>query len=244
MTPPAKLPVAIVGGGGRMGRFAQELVGASEAFALVAAVGRGEDLVAVLSRTKPVVALDVTRAGLGFEHAASMLEAGVRPLIGTSGVSLEENASLDRIARELGLGGLVVPNFSLGMWLLQRAAVEAARHFPKAEIVEMHHAEKKDAPSGTALDTAERMRAARESGSGGVPIHSVRLPGLYAHQIVTFGAAGETYTLRHDMSGTAAFGPGILRGLAYAATAVGVGRGIDLALHVAGGTLGFEPRAD
>ena len=234
MSAPAKVPVAIVGSGGRMGRFAAELLAKSEAVALGASIGSGDDLGAVLRRTKPAVALDVTRAGLGFEHGAAMLEAGVRPLIGTSGVSLQENASLDRIARELGLGGLVVPNFSLGMVLLQRAAVEAAAHFAKAEIVEMHHAEKKDAPSGTALDTAERMRA---SGSGEVPIHSVRLPGLYAHQIVTFGAPGETYTLRHDMSGTAAFGPGILRGLAYAATAIGVGRGIDLAL-------GFEPRSE
>ena len=240
MTPRPRIPVAIVGAGGRMGRFAQDLIGTSDAFALVASVGRADDLAATLARTKPVVALDVTRAGRGFEHGAAMLEAGVRPLIGTSGVSLEENASLDRIARELGLGGLVVPNFSLGMWLLQRAAVEASAHFAKAEIVEMHHAEKKDAPSGTALDTAERMRAARGGGSAEIPIHSVRLPGLYAHQIVTFGSPGETYTLRHDMSGTAAFGPGILRGLAYAATAAGVGRGIDLAFRA----LGFEPRAD
>ena len=240
MTPRAKLPVAIVGADGRMGRFAQDLIAKSAEFAVVAAVGRGDDLGAVLARTKPVVALDVTRAGLGFEHGAAMLEAGVRPLIGTSGVSLEENASLDRIARELGLGGLVVPNFSLGMWLLQQAAVEAARRFANAEIVEMHHERKTDAPSGTALDTAERMRAARGEGSAEIPINSVRLPGLYAHQVVTFGAPGETYTLRHDMSGTAAFGPGILRGLAYAATALGVGRGIGVALSA----LGFEPRAD
>jgi 4-hydroxy-tetrahydrodipicolinate reductase len=227
------IPVAIVGVRGRMGRFAKEILGRSGEFELVAEIGREEDLRAALRKAKPAVALEVTRAGLGFEHGAAILEAGVRPLIGTSGVSLEENASLDRIARELGLGGLVVPNFSLGMVLLQRAAVAAAAHFEKAEIIEMHHAEKKDAPSGTSLDTAERMRAARGAGSAQIPIHSVRLPGLYAHQIVTFGAPGETYTLRHDMSGTAAFGTGILRGLAYAARAVGVGRGIDLALGMA-----------
>jgi len=237
----ARIPVAIVGAGGRMGRFAAQLVERSDAFALVAAVGRQDDLGAVLWKAKPKIAIDVTRAGLGFEHGAAMLQAGVRPLIGTSGVSLEENASLDRIARELGLGGLVVPNFSLGMCLLQRAAVEAAKHFSSAEIVEMHHASKKDAPSGTSLDTAERMRAARgdssSASSSGIPIHSVRLPGLYAHQIVTFGAPGETYTLRHDMSDTAAFGPGILRGLEHASTAVGVGRGIQVAL-------GFAAAAD
>ncbi len=167
-----------------------------------------------------------------------MLEAGVRPLIGTSGVTLEENARLDALARERSLGGLVVPNFSLGMWLLQRAAAEAAVHFEKAEIVEMHHEKKRDAPSGTALDTAERMNAARgnaslEGSSTPIPIHSVRLPGLYAHQLVILGSAGETYTLRHDMMGPEAFGPGILAGLAHAARAEGVGRGIGVAFDIA-----------
>jgi 4-hydroxy-tetrahydrodipicolinate reductase len=121
------------------------------------------------------------------------------------------------------------------MWLLQRAAIEAARHFERAEIVELHHERKRDAPSGTASDTAERMRAVRsESRNYAVPIHSVRLPGLYAHQEVLFGAPGELYTLRHDMHGPEAFGPGILRGLAYAARATGVGRGIALAFESAG----------
>jgi 4-hydroxy-tetrahydrodipicolinate reductase len=132
-----------------------------------------------------------------------------------------------------------VPNFSLGMCLLQRAAVEAARAFAQAEIIEMHHERKKDAPSGTAFDTAERMHAARgavrKAGADerDIPIHSVRLPGLYAHQVVVFGAAGETYTLRHDMSGPEGFGPGILLGIRYAASAVGIGRGIALAFEAA-----------
>jgi len=233
---PETLAVAIVGPDGRMGSFARRLIAETPGFELRAEIRRGEKLADAVRKSRATVALDVTRAGLGFEHAATMLASGVRPLVGTSGVTPAENAHLDAMARELGLGGLVVPNFSLGMCLLQRAAVEAARHFSSAEIVEMHHAGKKDAPSGTSLDTAERMRAARGAG-GEIPIHSVRLPGLYAHQIVTFGAAGETYTLRHDMSDTNAFGPGILRGLEHASKAVGVGRGIQLAL-------GFEPAAD
>src|SRR5262249_7073359 len=122
------------------------------------------------------------------------------------------------------------PNFSLGMWLLQRAAVDAAQVFERAEIVEMHHERKKDAPSGTALDTAERMRAARGERSPEIPIHSVRLPGLYAHQLVLLGAAGETSTRRHDMSGPEAFAAGILASLRHAARAVGVARGIGAAL--------------
>jgi len=224
------LHVAIVGARGRMGRFAAELLGRTSGFAVVATIDRGDDLAHGLRASKPEVALDVTRAGLGYEHGLTMLECGVRPVIGTSGVSQEENDRLDGAARELSLGGLVVPNFSVGMWLLQQAAVQGARAFGRAEIIEMHHERKKDAPSGTALDTAERMRSARGGSSGEIPIHSVRLPGLYAHQLVILGGEGETYSLRHDMSGPLAFATGILASLRHAAKAVGVGRGIGVAL--------------
>lgn len=224
------LRVAIVGARGRMGRFATDLLGRTEGFVVAATIEREDDLEQRLRASEARVALDVTRAGLGFEHGLAILACGVRPVIGTSGVSLEENARLDAIAREHSLGGLVVPNFSVGMWLLQQAAVAGAKVFERAEIVEMHHERKKDAPSGTALDTAERMKAARGRGSAEIPIHSVRLPGLYAHQLVILGAAGETYTLRHDMSGPEAFATGILAGLRHAASAVGVGRGIGVAL--------------
>jgi 4-hydroxy-tetrahydrodipicolinate reductase len=227
----AVLPVAIVGANGRMGRFAAELLGRTEGFAVAAAIGRADDLARSLRDSQARVALDLTRAGLGCEHGLTMLECGVRPVVGTSGVSLAENARLDAAARELGLGGLVVPNFSVGMWLLQQAATAGARAFERAEIVEMHHARKRDAPSGTALDTAERMKSARGQGSAEIPIHSVRLPGLYAHQVVILGAAGETYTLRHDMSGPEAFATGILASLRHASRAVGVGRGIGIALE-------------
>ncbi len=229
-----ELRVAVVGASGRMGKFACDLVERAQGFSLVARLSSADEIDPALRAARPDVALDVTRAGLGYEHAARMIGLGIRPLVGTSGVGLDETRALDEAARALGIGGLVVPNFSLGMCLLQRAAVEAARAFAHAEIIEMHHERKKDAPSGTALDTAERMRAARGGSKEEVPIHSVRLPGLYAHQVVVFGAAGETYTLRHDMSGPEGFGPGILLGLRYAATAVGVGRGIALAFDAGG----------
>lgn len=225
--------VAVIGAHGRLGRFACELFGAQPDMDLVARLGRGDDLQAELTRAAPDVALDVTHAGLGFAHATILLALGIRPLIGTSGVSLEDNRRLDETARALGIGGLVVPNFSLGMCLLQRAAIEAARLYAKCEIVEMHHDKKKDAPSGTALDTAERMRAARGRPAipGDIPIHSVRLPGLYAHQVVMFGGAGESYTLRHDMHGPEGFSAGLVAGVRYAARAEGVGRGIALAFE-------------
>jgi 4-hydroxy-tetrahydrodipicolinate reductase len=153
-------------------------------------------------------------------------------VIGTSGVSLEENQELHEAALEVGLGGLVVPNFSLGVWLLQRACEEAARFFPDAEILEMHALTKKDAPSGTALDTAERMDAVRDGdGQEDIPIHSVRIPGLFSNQEVMFGGRGEVLRLRHETYSLQCFEAGILAALRYAADARGVGRGIGLAFE-------------
>jgi 4-hydroxy-tetrahydrodipicolinate reductase len=232
MSARSSIRVCVVGSSGRMGRFASELLARTDGFELAGEVKSGEDLAQRLRSMRPLVALDVTRAGLGYEHGRAMLEHGVRPVIGTSGVTLDENRALDAQARELSLGGLVVPNFSVGMWLLQRAAVDAAKHFAKVEIVEMHHSTKKDAPSGTSIDTAERIASARGDRAS-VPIHSVRMPGLYAHQLVMFGADGEVYTLKHDMHGPQAFAVGILRAIEHASTAIGVGRGIGHAFESA-----------
>jgi 4-hydroxy-tetrahydrodipicolinate reductase len=225
----SKLRIAVVGATGRLGARAAECYGGHASFELVARIGRGHDLRSALREARPEVALDATEAGLGARHARIMLENGVRPLVGTSGVSDVELAELDALARGLGLGGLVVPNFSLGMVLLQRAALEFARHMPQVEIIELHHERKKDAPSGTAIDTANKLRADRP-GRGEIPIHSVRLPGHYAHQEVVFGAPGERLTLRHDMSSPEAFGPGLLAAARHAARAVGVARGLEHAL--------------
>jgi len=225
-----RLPVAVVGARGRLGTLACELLAAAPDLELVARLSTRDTLERALPASGARVVFECTRAGLGYEHARRILALGLRPVVGTSGVSIEETRALDEDARARELGGIVVPNFSLGMWLLQRAALEAAHYFPRCEIVELHHEQKLDAPSGTALDTAERLREASPHGHA-PPIHSVRLPGLYAEQLVLFGAAGETYTLRHDMSSPAAFGPGILRCVRYAATARGVARGLDAALE-------------
>jgi 4-hydroxy-tetrahydrodipicolinate reductase len=227
------LRVAVVGAPGRLGRFACELLERSAGFELVARVGRGDDLERAVRDAGAAVAFESTRAGLGAANALVLLRAGVRPLVATSGVSADEARELDRAARELGLGGLVAPNLSRGMWLLQRAAEEAARHVARCEVIELHHDKKRDAPSGTALDTVRRLRAARGGGED-VPIHSVRLPGLAAHQEVVFGAPGEVYTLRHDAFSPEAYAPGILAGLRHVASATGVAVGIGHAFERAG----------
>jgi len=229
--PPAELPlrVAVVGAGGRMGSFACRLLADRPDFELVARIVRGDDLAARLAATRPTVGLDLTVAGQGARHGHALLLAGVRPVIGTSGVTPDELRALDADARERGSGGLVVANFSRGAWLVQRLCAEAARHLAAAEIVEAHHATKRDAPSATALETARTIARARGLGEGAeaaVPIHSVRLPGLRANQEVLFGGAGEIVAIRHETYGPEAYAAGLVAALHHAARASGVASGL------------------
>lgn len=223
------LKVAVIGASGRLGSFACARIEADARFELVGRFASADDWPSGLARGSAQVVLEATRAGLGFEHARSLLELGRRIVVATSGVSPEQAQDLDALARKRRLGGIVVPNFSLGALLLARVAVQLAPHFPGVEIIELHHERKRDAPSATARETARRLEQARP-GRPSVPIHSVRLPGLYAHQEVLFGGAGETLCLRHDMSGPQAFGPGLDAALLFAAGATGVAFGLEAAL--------------
>jgi len=148
-------------------------------------------------------AVDFTRPEAVLENAAACLAAGVPVVVGTSGFDHE---ALDRAARGAGVPCFYAPNFAVGALLMMRFAEEAARSFPRAAIVELHAETKLDAPSGTAKATAARM-------GGEVPIHSVRLPGLVAHQEVILGGRGETLTIRHDTTSRDAFVPGVLKAL-------------------------------
>ena len=151
-------------------------------------------------------AVDFTAPSAVFGNASAALAAGVPCVIGTTGLSDDDLAELDRRARERTIPCFVAPNFALGAVLMMRFAAEAARSFPNAEIIELHADTKLDAPSGTAKATAARM-------GGDVPIHSVRLPGLDAHQEVILGGQGETLTIRHDTTSREAFVPGVLLAL-------------------------------
>ncbi len=146
------------------------------------------------------VAVDFTRPDAVAGNVERCLAAGVPALIGTTGFDVDE---VDRRAREAGVPCFYAPNFALGAVLMMRFAEQASRAFARAEIVELHAETKLDAPSGTAKATAARM-------GGDVPIHSVRLPGLVAHQEVILGAPGETLTIRHDTSSREVFAPGVL----------------------------------
>jgi len=148
-------------------------------------------------------AVDFTRPDAVVGNVRQCLDAGVPVAVGTSGW---ETAPVDEAARAAGLPVLYAPNFALGAVLMMRFAAEAAQVLPRAEIVELHHEGKLDAPSGTAKATAERMGTSPT-------IHSVRLPGLVAHQEVILGGPGETLTIRHDTTSREAFVPGVLLAL-------------------------------
>src|SRR5690606_433702 len=143
----------------------------------------------------------------GEAHARAALTRGVPVVLGTTGIPFATLEELGREAEQRGIAVLAIPNFSLGAMLMARFSREAAALMAGVEIVELHHATKRDAPSGTALRLAEAI--ARSAGRESVPIHSVRLPGLVAHHQVIFGSAGETLTIQHDTVSRESFAPGV-----------------------------------
>jgi 4-hydroxy-tetrahydrodipicolinate reductase len=148
-------------------------------------------------------AVDFTRPDAVRANVVRCLDAGVATVVGTTGLTPDDLSALDTLARERDVACFVAPNFALGAVLMMRLAELAAEHMPQAEIIELHHETKVDAPSGTAKATAERL-------PGDVPIHSVRLPGLVAHQEVLFGGLGQTLSIRHDSIARESFMPGVL----------------------------------
>lgn len=188
----------------------------------------GSDPAALFAIARPDVVVDFTNASFSGQLVDAALAAGVRPVIATSGVPREVVDRLREGSTRAGLGAVLAPNMALGAVVLMHLADIAARHFDSVEVIELHHDRKVDAPSGTALETARRMRAARGSDFGhneptlqhvegargaqfgGVGLHSVRLPGFVAHQEVIFGGQGQTLTLRHDSTGRDSFMPGVL----------------------------------
>ena len=151
-------------------------------------------------------AIDFTRPDAVRATVEGCLAAGVPCIVGTTGLGTGDLSAFDQLAREQGIACFVAPNFAVGAVLMMRFAAEAARFMPRAEIVELHNEAKVDAPSGTAKATAEAI-------PGDVPIHSVRLPGLVAHQEVLFGGDGQLLTIRHDTLSREAFAPGVLLAL-------------------------------
>jgi len=227
------LRVAVAGALGRMGRVACKALRETPGVAFAGGLARTrlpdqqivDDFDELLRDGKPDVLLDLTTHPGTIEISTNALCHDVRPVIGATGWTEEERATLDALARERGLGALLVPNFSIGAILMMRFAQEAARYFPSIEIIELHHDAKKDAPSGTAKLTADRIAAG--GGPSKVPIHSVRMRGLVAHQEVLFGSEGELLTLRHDSLSRESFVPGMLAAVHTVMKVHGLQVGLD-----------------
>jgi 4-hydroxy-tetrahydrodipicolinate reductase len=199
------IKVAVSGAAGRMGQAVCETVEGAEDTELSgrADPALGVGLEEVLGDADVVV--DFTTPDTALENAKACLAAGVHVVIGTTGFDLE---ALKSVAEGSSANCFVAPNFAIGAVLLMEVSQTIARHMPECEIVELHHDKKLDAPSGTAKRTAELISAA--GGNVHEPIHSVRLPGLVAHQEVIFGGEGQTLSLRHDSIDRRSFMPGVL----------------------------------
>ena len=249
------IPVVVNGAAGKMGREVIKAVANADDMILVGAIdhnpellgkdvgevaGCGELEVPILNDLESVLVLatqykiqgvmvDFTHPSSVYNNVRSAIAYGVRPVVGTTGLSPEQIQDLADFAEKSSTGVLIIPNFSIGVVLMQQAAIKAAQHFEHVEIIELHHNQKADAPSGTAIKTAEmlselgktynpqlveekeHLEGARGSLCGeNIRLHSVRLPGLIAHQEVIFGAAGQIYTLRHDTSDRSCYMPGVL----------------------------------
>lgn len=223
---PAPIRVLINGIAGKMGQETVKAIHQSEELVLAGGTGRNDDLARAILDTQAQVVIDLTTASAAFSNACKIIDAGVHPVIGTSGLLEDQIQELIARCAEKKLGGLVVPNFSIGAVLAMQYARDCARYFPSVEIIELHHNKKADAPSGTAVRTAELIAqvkakapvnpaekellpGARGAHYKDIPIHSIRLPGLLAHQIVMFGNAGEVLSIQHDVTSREAYMPGV-----------------------------------
>lgn len=221
--------VIVNGAKGRMGAESVKAVEAAEGLTLVAACDIGDDLAGAIQDHNAQVVVDFTHPDCAYANARIIVESGAHPVIGTTGFKPEEVDTLTAMCAERELGGLLAPNFAIGAVLMMRFAAEASKHLPHVEIIELHHDAKAEAPSGTAIKTAQGIQAARGAAPAakvketelapgargtkdayGVPIHSVRLPGHVAHQEVVLGGLGESLRIRHDSINRESFMPGVV----------------------------------
>ncbi|MEG6615704.1 4-hydroxy-tetrahydrodipicolinate reductase [Peptococcaceae bacterium 1198_IL3148] len=257
--------VVVTGAAGKMGQECCRAISQAKDMELVGAVDPGragmdlgkiigiedvninihDNLEMVLQQLKPDVLVDFTTPEVVFENAKICFNSKVRPVIGTTGMTGEQIQELQDLAKNNQIGGLLAPNFAIGALLMMKFSAMAAKFFPNVEIIELHHDQKIDAPSGTAIKTAEAIADVRGNFRQGLPteyekiagvrggdfegmhIHSVRLPGYVAHQEVIFGGTGQTLTIRHDSISRESFMPGLLIGIRKVMTIQKLVYGLD-----------------
>jgi len=199
----AKIRVIVNGAKGKMGQETVKAIQKEADLELVGQTDVGDDLAKTIKETKAEVVVDFTHPKSVMDCIRAILGNGAHGVIGTTGLTREHLKEVEALCAKNKVNCLVAPNFAVGAVLMMQFAKEAVKHLPKAEIIEFHHEQKADKPSGTALKTAELM-------GKDVPIHSVRLPGLVAHQEVIFGGLGQTLTIRHDSISRESFMPGVI----------------------------------
>ncbi|MFA6170249.1 MAG: 4-hydroxy-tetrahydrodipicolinate reductase [Candidatus Margulisiibacteriota bacterium] len=212
-----KIKVIVNGAKGKMGQETVKAVQNEADFDLVAQTDVGDDLAKVIKQSGAEVVVDFTHPAAVMENIRQILKSGAHAVIGTTGLTDENQKEVKGLCDVHKVNCLIAPNFAIGAVLMMMFAKEAIKYMPKAEIIEFHHEQKVDKPSGTAIKTGHIM-------GKDVPIHSVRLPGLVAHQEVIFGGLGQTLTIRHDSISRDSFMPGVvmavrkikgLKGLVY-----------------------------
>lgn len=225
-----QIRVAVAGANGRMGQEVVKMLGEDTQSVYTGNLdtrGDDESIRLQLEVMKPDVLVDFTTPHSVYRHMEICLKYGVRPVVGTTGLTPEQLQEMTERYQDAGLGAIIAPNFAIGAILCMKFSAMAAKYMPHVEIIELHHDRKLDAPSGTALKTAEMIAAVREDLKQGHPeeketipgargaeyegfrIHSVRLPGMVAHQEVLFGAVGQTLSIRHDSINRESFMPGV-----------------------------------
>ncbi|MCO6432181.1 MAG: 4-hydroxy-tetrahydrodipicolinate reductase [Deltaproteobacteria bacterium] len=221
------IKVIVNGASGRMGSLAAQAVEAADGLSLVGRADLGDNLRDMIGREKADVVVDFTAASVGYQMALDIIESGARPVIGTSGFILDQVKKLQELCKKQKVGGVIAPNFSISAVLMMKYAKDAARYLRDVEIVELHHDNKEEAPSGTAIRTAELIEEELGKTTGpkecreivahtrggvhaGIAIHSIRLPGLVAHQEVLFGGLGQTLSIRSDTISRDSFMPGVV----------------------------------
>lgn len=222
-----KNKIIVNGASGKMGSLASETLDNHPDFDLVAQTGSKDNLAKIIEDTQADIVLDLTRADCVYENTLTIVNSAAHPVIGTSGLNNEQILLLKNLCAEKKRGGIIVPNFSISAVLMMHFSAIAARFFSEVEIIEAHHQQKLDSPSGTALKTAEMIAQARKhpknqlemkeiipAARGGVyqeiNIHSLRLPGFIAEQQVIFGNKGETLTIKDTCIDRISFMPGVV----------------------------------
>jgi 4-hydroxy-tetrahydrodipicolinate reductase len=238
--------VAVAGYRGKVGSILAAAFQSEPGIEYVGGVELGDDLAAFLHEKRPRALVDFTQPSEALHTALAAIASGASPVIGTTGLPADAIDQLETACRSKGLGGIIAPNFAVGAVLMMHLADIAAPHFDAAEVIEMHHATKLDAPSGTALSTARRLAArrgdkpfshkkaeketlpgTRGGEEGGVSVHSVRMPGFLADQEVIFGLPGQTLTITHRTTSREAYIPGVLLAIRKVTSGPRFFRGLD-----------------